>query len=436
MSVPQSQVSTIAPSDSVSNVPESSVPKKPRPGKNQRAKAKSDVPKSTSKFVPKNTTPVPQPGKFPVIFATGSGEATRDVEIAYKPATVAGLLTNFDPALALHPKYAEFSQYSGFDQPTFRKWLVTSGLMFMCQHTLWSHVKMGLPVGDFGSIGSTDLKILRSEMMALSQIGEFSADELGSRYLLADYPATIASLVRAARGVYHSSGSVQAVNQHLESSWLPVGNEDRRTRFLLSRALSNWVSEHFGLHLNSSITLSDLWSGTIPAWWDAVKTLLPQQGRNRFDFLFNTLSTDAAFVTEYGSQNRLAVLQEIGFTWSIPRTAASLRWNSTPKTEFSSLADQIARAYPALTKFFSMGSSQTLKSEAVGSRSQLSIVETIQGVTVVSAKMTLSAPELSLLSCFPAEMVVDQLDPYQVRATTSIPIGVRRTEFIQLDCLS
>jgi hypothetical protein len=435
MSVPPSQVSTIAPSDSVSNVPETSTPKKSRPGKNARAKAKSEAPKPSSKFSAKSSVPDPQPGKFPVVFATGSGEATRDVEIAYRPATLVGVLTNFDTALSFHPKYAEFSQHSGFDTPTLRKWLVTSGLMFVCQHTLWSHVKLGLPVGDFGSIGSTDLKILRSETMALSQLGEFSADELGSRYLLADYPATISSLVRCARGVYHSTGTVQAVRQHLESMWLPVSNEDRRTRFLLSRALSNWVSANFGLHLSTSTLMTDIWSGTVPAWWTAVKTLIPQRP-GRFDFLFDALTTDAAFATEYGSQNRLAILQELGFFWTIPHIAASLRWNSTAKTEFSSLADQIARATPALAKFFSLVSSQTLKAEAVGKRSQLSMVEEVLGVTVVSAKMALSAPDLSLLSCFPAEVVVDQLDPYQVRATTSIPIGVRRTEFIQLDYLS
>jgi len=430
--------STLAPSDSVSQTAPVEQKKRQRPGRRQRqpgsaAQSAPPVPTGAQTFSRSApSAPVPQPGKFPIVFPTGPGEPTRDVNFSLSPMVLSQIFSGFVDALELNPKFVEFSQHAGYQRPLFERDLTRLGLLGLVQQIAFSRIGMGLPLGDLGPVGVTDLYQFKSVAAALSQFGEFRSDVVGARFVLSDYLSTIHSLMRAAHQ------TIQNVDQGdvLRRTWIPTRPNDSRTRMIVATAISNWLALNYGTWIEIPLLIDSLMSGAVPPWWgEAISRLFPVAERHRFDFLFEAVNTAHDFVAIYAIQENLDTLAVLGLSWEGDRNVAELAFDMNVKERFTSMADELIRRRPAIAKFFSLSSTQSWKASASGKLSQLAMVETVQGVAVFSSRLALSAAEASLAVCFPSTAIIVWHDPYQVVMTTAVPISTRRLEFILLDWL-
>jgi len=426
--------STVAPSDSVSAAPG----RKTKPGKAERAARRAatgsvaGAPASSDKasvFSSGSFVPKPQPGKFPVVFQTGAGEPSRDIAFAIEPKVLASSLSSFVPAFKENPKYAEFLSYTEYDDDDFDKQLQSAALLRLAQQVVHSHVNMGLPLGDFSPVASTEVRVPASLSAFLTQYGEHAVPALGTRFLLKDYPSTVRSLVHAASGVV-SSGTDKGV---VERSWLPMSAHDGHTREIIASGLNAFLKGVEISYLYGKLEDAVL-SGAPPDNWEDLKPLwgTDDTAKDRFDFLFRGYRDAPHFFTEFSSATSLAVLSELGLNWDNP-SAAHVDWTFNVKERYTALADSWAQKSAAYAHFFELSSSQTNRTAATGSQSQLALVSTNDSVTVIKTHLGLSAPEFSLVACFPVTCVYSGDLARNVVLTTPLSVKQRATEFIQMD---
>lgn len=435
-------MSTVTPSESAS---QGGNKKKNRPGKNQRhANRQAGMPvSSSSSTAPSSVSnqaffssqvpndPTPQPGRYPVVFNTGAGEPTRDSEFAYDQRSINSIAGGLTQRYQFNPRYNEFSSYSGYDDDEFMRDLVQSFLLGIAQHTVHAHVNMGLPLGDFSSVSNSDNFLFTSLASVVRQFGELSSHALGTRFLLKDYASTVSSLVFAASKLTTNGPNNSQVILRM---WLPMSASDKRTTFIVSRALAGYLSD-LGVKLDLAQLQNHIFSGTWDVF-DALKPLLgdDDEARDRFDFLFTPYTTELQFVNLFTPNGRQNVLGQLGLVWANPNVG-HLDFSFQPKVQFPILVDRWARKRAAIVKFFSSVSGLANRSAAVGSLVQLSDVSSLSGVTVVRSLLAVSAPEYSLLACFPASGYFSTDYAYNAIVTTSVSAPLRATEFLQLDWL-
>lgn len=438
---------SVAPSDSVSQVPSGDKKKKSRPGKNARAAARapSAAPSSSVALTPSDSSkvstfalrsasaPVPQPGKFPVVFQVGAGEPTSTRSFSYSPSSINDIIDDLHEKYVNSSRFAEFSSYAEYTESTFQVELVKAFLLSLAQQTVHAHVNMGLPLGDFSSIASTDVYLPSALRSVVQQFGELPAPSLGTRFLLKDYSTTVASLVFAASKVHTNDDASSWFTDAVERLWLPMNATDQRTRFILATRLVEKILHPKKVHIDIDALTDSIVTGTNAAF-DAIKPLLgsTDDERKRFDFLFTPLPTTAAWSLKFRESSSQAVLAELGLKWASPQ-ATHLDFNFVPKVSFPSQVEAWARKRATMAKFFSLGSGLANRNAATGSMSQFSTVQTDSGVTKVKTLLALTANEFSLLSCFPASAVCSV--EHQVVLVTAIPVKVRSIEFTQLDWL-
>jgi hypothetical protein len=432
-------MSSVTPSESASSAGK----RKNRPGKNARQAARASAPPGATSQTGSSSVskasffasqlpsdPVPQPGRFPVVFQTGVGEPTKDVNFCFSPEVINGTTSALSQRYIFNPRYAEFSSDSDYTDDLFERDLVRAFLLGVAQQTVHTHVNMGLPLGDFSSISSTDVFLPTSLRSVVSQFGEFSLPALGTRFLLRNYVTTVSSLVFAASKVVETK-----VTDPVHELWLPMSTTDTRTRFIVANALSQFIYTGLNITLDveelSNHIFTDTWSV-----FDALKTELGDDdvARDRFDFLFSGYTDEAQFVTKFLGAPRQAVLHQLNLRWDDP-VRGDLNFSFVPKVMFPELVDKWARKRSAIAKFVSVSSGLTNRAEAVGSAAQISSVKNTEGVTLVKTHVALPAPELSLLACFPSTAFFGSVGPLNVVMTTSIPTAVRATEFLQMDWL-
>nr|WMJ90932.1 coat protein [Beauveria bassiana partitivirus 4] len=431
---------SIAPSDSVSQLPAADK-RKNRPGKNARQRqAQSAGPASNvssgvsqskaDTFATRSrSAPSPQPGRFPVVFQTGAGEPTSDRFFSIDENPLYAITGSFSQMYLNHPMYAQFSNYAGYSDNAFELDLSRAFLLSLAQQVVHSHVNMGLPLGDFSSVSSTDVYLPMALRSIVQQMGEFSVPALGVRYLLKDYASTVSALVFAASRIgitTKGSMSLYPVRQ----LWLPMSPTDERTRHTLALRLSEFASTH-GVVLDPETLTSFVHVAPSPAF-NAVKTLLPgiAENPNKYDFLFSPLGTVQEWVSAYGTPNAQSVLSELGLWWDTPR-AADLNFSFVAKVSFPSLVESWSRKRATMEKYFACGSGLANKASAVGSPAILSRVSKAMGITKIEAQVGLDAPSFSLLACFP--LSVRFHGDYAVKMVTAIPVANRAIEFAQQD---
>jgi len=433
---------SVAPSDSLS----SSGKKKSRPGKSQRLASRGLTSEASARTAPSSMSgaaafaaaaqsdPVPQPGKFPIVFPSGAGEPTRDAAFCYDGNGLGQIVSDLPGRFTANSRYAEFSAHAEMSSDDFETRLSQSFYLGLAQQTVHAHVNMGLPMGDFSPIASTDVVNFSSVRSILTQFGEFSADSLGTRYLLEDYEGHVKACVRAAGR--SRNDKPDRVGQ---TFWLPTSSSDKRTKLLVARALADYISP-FGVipkveQLAECVfqRTSDVWEGIKGMIGDSTSpggTVLKDQ----FDFLFASYATEQAFVDGVGAPARRRALQALGFNWNTP-SAGDLSWGGNPKQLFSAMADELARSRATFSKFFSSSSGLANRAVAMGSGAQLSQVKSNDGVFLVKSMLAQAAPEYSLLACFPCSCVLRDVVEFRVVLTTSINVSQRATEFTQLDWL-
>jgi len=436
----QSIVSTsVAPSESVS---QTGSERRKRPGKNQRAAAKASMPQAATantgqksvdgQFAFRSSAasiPIPQPGKFPIVFPTGAGEPTRDSEFSYDPCVINDTFNDISDRFRNAPRFAEFTEHTGYDDEAFDRDVLRFSLLGLAQQTVFSHVNMGLPLGDFSAVSSTDTFAFSSLRSIISQFGEFSVPSTGTRFLLANYASTVSSLVYAASRLTESAGNNRS---RVKMLWLPMSAKDTRTKHIVATRLYE-VLLPLGADVPVSVLASALFEKKCPQF-EAVKTLLSGE-KSRFDFLFKEMPDIAAWVEAFKPPAASGVLTELRLSWPSP-IIGDLNWNFVPKVTFPELVDVWARKKAAFSKFFSLSSGLAGKSEAHGSPTQLSTVRQTSGVTIVQTLVAVSAPEFSLAACFPPSACTQLKSGYNVVLTTPVSVKVRATEFTQLDWLN
>jgi len=299
-------------------------------------------------------------------------------------------------------------------------------LLGLAQQTVFAHTNMGMPLGDFSPMTSTEVSIPTGIAQVISQFGEHQDPTLGTRFFLKDYASTVFALVRAARDTRADEDRIQCVKR----LWLPTKRDDPMTRFIIASRLGEKVREFTGVDLN----LSTLASKIFHEEWDVFNELKPFFGANpdRFDFLFVSRLDEGQFTTAFTTVVATGVRAELNLPWDNPG-AGHLAWEMVPKTTFPELANNLARKRATFAKFFSLSSTLGRRAGATGSMAQLSRVSSVVGVTVVAVHSALGAPELSLLVCFPPSALFSVRYNYNVLDTTPIPVNVRATEFLQLD---
>jgi len=425
--------SSIAPSDSVS----AANSRKSKPGKAERAARRAatgsvaGVPASTAKamtFAAGVNTPKPQPGKFPIVFQTGAGEPSRDKTFTIGPKALATSLASFPPAFQEHMRYAEFLSYSSYDDDDFTKQLVIAGLLRLAQQLVHCHVNIGLPQGDFGPVATTEVRVPASMAAFLSQYGEHSVPALGTRFLFRDYVNQVKATVWAARCVHNEPRD--EIMHILARSWLPMSASDGHTKQHIADALNNML-RNADIQYQSADLETAVLSGNVPSTWDEIKPLF---GANpdRYDFLFKSYQTAPLFYTAFTSAANLPVLTGIGLPWANPQ-ASHLDWSFNVKEKFIELSNDWALKSVTYASFFEMPSSLANRHAAAGSQSQMALVTVNDSVTVVKTHLALSAPEFSLVACFPVSGVYADGLVRNVVLTTPLSVTQRATEFIQMD---
>lgn len=287
---------------------------------------------------------------------------------------------------------------------------------------------MGLPQGDFAPVASTDVKVPSSIAAFISQYGEHSVPALGTRFLLADYENQVRSIIWAAEQKRREGGS-----RPVERMWLPVRPGDRHTKSVIAGRLA-LLLDSVNLSISSSVLEEHVLSGNIPDEWETVKTVLGDTDarRDRFDFLFKSYANAPAFVTAFTANGRADVLTSLGLPWTNPN-AGHVDWDFNAKELFTSLSDAWARKSATYALFFELSSSQSNRHVALGSQAQMASVSTGDGITVVKTHLALSAPEFSLVACFPATGLYSGGLPRRVVVTTPLSVTQRATEFVQMD---
>jgi len=428
-------MSTVAPSESASQ----NGKKKNRPGKNARNAARggqsstvSSAPQSNASFFASQTPadPNPQPGKYPVVFRASVAEPTRDIEFAYDQERIDEIVFPLVDRYTFNPRYAEFSNNAGYTDSLFERDVARMFLLGLSQQTVHAHVNMGLPLGDFSSIASNDVFEFVSLAAVIRQFGEFSDPSLGSRYLLKDYASTVTSLVRAASQLGEETDDNRLAIRRI---WIPTKAGDKRTKFILARALSKFFETGLGVSLSTDSLMEHLFSSP----WDVITNLKPLLGDNdeaqdRFDFLFTSWTTDVQLVQKFTGAGPQSVLRELKLSWDHP-DVSHLAFDFVAKVTFTDMVDDWARKRAAVNSFLSCTSGLANRTAASGTQAQVSEVSSSAGVVVVKTHSAQSAPELSLLACFPPSAVLDPVGPLNVVLTTSVSTDVRATEFLQLD---
>ncbi|AIE47665.1 coat protein [Verticillium albo-atrum partitivirus-1] len=427
---------SVNPSESVSNV---TPRKKNRPGKNARAARSALTPPSSAVTAPSSQAsalqfasaavapPIPQPGKFPVVFDTGAGEPTQDEVFSYDHRKIKDIIKPYPERYIYSARYAEFSTNSGYVDDDFSRDVIRFFLLGIAQQTVFTHVNMGLPLGDFSSVASTDVFHFGSLRAITSQFGEFSVPSLGTRFLLSDYVSTVSSLVHTAKQIDGSNTDMDT----LDRSWLPMSNKDKRTKHIVATCLQQYALQ-FGVKLEVAPLAADLFEQENAAF-NAAKVLFGNDA-TLFDFMFQNMDNTADWATHFSPAASQRAIRTLGLAWRKPQ-AAHLDFAFLTKVQFPILLDGWARKKATITKFFSCGASVTSRSTALGAASQLSSVSSVSGVTILQTQLALSAPEFSLLACFPVSAFYRPPSEYLVRKSTSIPVVVRSTEFAQLDWL-
>lgn len=430
----QSRVpSTVAPSDSAS-----ATGRKSKPGKAERQARRSAVGSqpgqsaSTSKamtFASGASAPKPQPGKFPVVFQTGAGEPARDLDFALDERELSRSLGQFPKRFTFNAKYAEFKAHAEVTDQQFEQELTVAGLLRLAQQVVHSHVNMGLPQGDFAPVASTDVKVPASMAAFLSQYGEFSVPALGTRFLLADYENTVRSIVWCANQVKTTGRG----NSPLSRSWLPTRASDGHTKLVISERLNAYLST-VDIRVDPVVLRDSILSGNPPDVWEHIKPLLGDTDalRDRFDFLFKSYADAPAFIVGFTTPDASNVLAQLDLVWATP-SAGHVDWTFNVKELFTQLSDAWARKSATYALFFELSSSQSNRTAAAGSQSQMAAVTTTDSVTIVKTHLALSAPEFSLGACFPASGIFLGDLARRVVVTTPLSVTQRATEFIQMD---
>lgn len=435
-------MSSVAPTDSVS-----SAGKKSRPGKKERQNARSavgssgGVPASASKAsafaMAGSGDPVPQPGKFPVVFQTGVGEPTRDQEFAYSPKVMGSVFSDLSPRYSENPRFAEFREHSGQSDDDFRDWLTVVSLLRIAQQTVHAHVNIGLPQGDFAPIASSDVLIPSALSVVIQQFGELSIPSSGTRFLLKDYPSAVKHLVYSANHI-QKHGNADAV---FNSSWYPLSPEDGVTKLIVAQHMCAWFRKQHHVLPDVHRLEAAILSGEIPDFWDNLKDFLgPRRAagatgvdpRGRFDFLFKRYSTADQLRNGFTATGTTQALAELGLSLDTA-VIGQMTWNFNTKQIFSELAERWARTAAAYAIFFEMSSGLANRSSATGSLAQMAQIDTRDGVSILKTTLALSAPELSLAVCFPPTALVSLEPERRVIVTTSLNVSLRATEFCLKD---
>jgi len=288
---------------------------------------------------------------------------------------------------------------------------------------------MGLPQGDFAPVASNDGKLPASIAAYISQFGEHSVPALGTRFLLSDYSSQIKALVLAAKEVKDGT-SVAAPITRL---WLPVEQGDKRTRAIIASRLFDLLV-NLEVQVPVDVLERAILSGTAPEVWDHLKPMFgeSEERRDRFDFLFKSYPTAPQFAVGFTTPGASGVLTELDLRWEHP-SAGHLNWAFRHKDVFTRLSDDWARMSATYALFFELSSSQSNRMAATGSQSQMACVNTRDSITVVKTHLALSAPEFSLVACFPASGVYLGPLPRRVVVTTPLSVDQRATEFVQMD---
>jgi len=433
-------MSSVGPSDSVSTSGARSK-SKARPGKKERMLRKENSTLSSS-TAPTSLSPAqlfaasavaapaPQPGKYPVVFPSGAGEPTRDSFFSFSPPSLEAVTSDLAGRYVQNSKWAEFSANAGITDGEFEALMVQGFYLGLAQQTVQAHVNMGLPQGDFSPVDTSEVWNPAAVRSMLSQFGEFSSESLGTRFLLSSYESTVKAAIRAAKQA--KNDTPQRIAQ---MSWLPTSVSDDRSKHIVACSLNSFVKP-FDVHLDVDDLARHVFRGPSEAW-NAVKHMLGDDvaTQNRFDFLFSRYSTETAYLSGLtGSSERVAALELLGLYWPTPEVG-DLYFDLIPKVEFRPLSDELARMKATFAKFFSIGIGTTNRLAATGSLAQMSSVEDRNGVVVVRSRLAVSAPEYSLLACFPSSGVFSDVAPYNVVLTTSLNVAQRATEFAQLDWL-
>lgn len=435
-------MSSVAPTDSVS-----SSGKKYRPGKKERQIARSAV--GSSGGVPASASkasmfasagmgdPVPQPGKFPVVFQTGVGEPTRDQEFSYSPECLNKVFSDLSPRYSENARFAEFREYSAQSDDDFRDWLTVVCFLRLAQQTVHAHVNLGLPQGDFASVASSDVLIPSALSVVIQQFGELAIPSTGTRFLLRDYQSAVKRLVWAASYIEKKGRAEEAI----QSIWFPMSKTDGVTKLIIARGLVAWFEKHHHILPDVKHFEDTVLSGRPPTNWEVLKNFLGRprspgatgpDPRNRFDFVFKSYDTVDLARNGFTAVGTADALEEIGL--SLDTSAiGNIAWDFNAKQVFSEIAEKWARTSATYAQFFELSSGLANRSSAKGSLAQFAQTTNRDGVVVLKTTLAVSAPELSLAVCFPSTALVSREPERRVIVTTSLNVSQRATEFCLKD---
>lgn len=279
----------------------------------------------------------------------------------------------------------------GFSHEKLCTRLASVACVALAVHLAKTHSNMG-----FGSTtlsGFQDPPLPTSVSDYIQMFGEFSGPD-GRRWLLADFPSTVASLVRAAYNVEHGGDPALMFSQ----MWLPACVDDARTCHILATRLSVWFSNH-GFQFRVSELRGSVLSGEVPPQVSACLSSLSLSDREVVLRLFEAYSTDQMFLDKFTDRIGVRTLFEMGLVWDDP-VLQDLSF-SFPLARFSNrLVNNWRLCAPALQSALGSSFSHAAYPRRFGSKMQIAVVKGEETVYTVRSFYALSEAEKTQLCCF------------------------------------
>lgn len=349
---------------------------------------------------------VPQPGKFPIVFAATAGPPKVEVFHLPYPAVFYQGVRNIFEILVQQQKMLKLNAvYFNSDDTkilAFKRRFEATSMLVMAQQIIVTKFAQKLPYGDLGPLLNSALPHLRSVRLISQQYGDFKIDNLGQLGRVYYFEDLVASIVRTAHHLFAPNEEEDEplsdfeADLELQRWWLPMRHYRHHTYLAINIAINELAREH-APWIKPNLR-ARLFTGNEPAWLDALCDAIQDDDITAaLQWLF-TVEPNSAQAWVDNAEH----LTAIGLEWPDP-DPDQLFWGIQPKRVSINLIELWCKDVTYLDEYFYLLDRTTGTSEE-GSTIQISLVEDNRAtslVMTVSAQVDTTSDQFSIAACYP-----------------------------------
>lgn len=363
----------------------------------------------------------PQPGKYPIVFPTGSGEVGTRVHAAIDAESVKGNFAEFFDAFTRNPAFEVAINQAGYSDDQVTSSLFKTLLLSMAQKVIASHKSEGLSTGDLAVFLDVKVTNLTPVQTIIDQLGEFSSKLLGTAYRWIDFEATVLALIRAAYDFENLEDSRKSYNKVIDAMWAPVTVDDKRSKLIVACHINQWLDSAASINLSQDDLVSSIYSGKLPKRWDVVKCILGDAATEVEKFFGDGKTKDKI---QKLVKSLKSATEVIGLTH---KTSPIIMDRDAILMAFECELANTLKWESWLSKHFK---TSEVKS-SVGSHTQLSTCKISTNVVSVNSTFVQTKVENSFSAAFPIRMMTMGQIPHLASVSASVRLRDKRVKFAQ-----